>query len=75
MIQSSSAENRPVFFGVLSDDKVWETKQAAFDALEKAGCNVLHEGVLKLLQQAGAVVTHTTKPFVFVGYSPRSAER
>lgn len=75
MTLSSSAENRSVFFHALSDDKVWETKQAAFDALEKAGCNVLHEGALELLQPAGAGVTHATKPIGFIGYSPRGAER
>lgn len=64
-----------MFFRVSSDDKAGETKQAAVDLLEKTGCNVLHEGVLKLLQPAGAVVTHTTKPIVFIGYSPRGAER
>jgi trimethylamine--corrinoid protein Co-methyltransferase len=56
MIQSSFVENRSVFFCALSDDQVWEIKQAAFDVLEKTGCNVLHKGAVKLLKQAGAVV-------------------
>ncbi len=56
MIQSSFSENRSVFFRVLSDDQIWEIKQAAFDVLEKTGCNVLHEGAVKLLKQAGALV-------------------
>ena len=56
MIQSSFAENRSVFFRVLSDDQVWEIKQAAFDVLEKTGCEVHHTGALDLLQKAGALV-------------------
>ncbi|NOR82208.1 MAG: hypothetical protein GQ526_01805 [Ardenticatenales bacterium] len=74
MIQSSSAENQSVFLRVLSDDKVWEIRHAAFDVLELTGCNVLHEGVSKLLQQVGAVVTHATKPIAFIGYSRRGVE-
>ena len=57
MIQSSFVENRSAFFRVLSDDQIWEIKQAAFDVLEKTGYNVLHEGAAKLLKQAGAVVS------------------
>ena len=56
MIQSSFAENRSVFFRVLSDDQIWEIRQAAFDVLEKTGCEVHHKGALALLKQAGAVV-------------------
>jgi trimethylamine--corrinoid protein Co-methyltransferase len=56
MIQSSSVHNRSVYFRVLSDDQIWEIKQAAFDILEKTGCEVHHAGALKLLRTAGAVV-------------------
>jgi len=56
VIQSSFVENRSVFFRVLSDDQVWEIRQAAFDVLEKTGCDVLHAGALALLKQAGARV-------------------
>ncbi len=56
MIQSSFVENRSVFFRVLSDDQIWEIKQAAFDVLEKTGCDVLHQGAIELLKKAGAVV-------------------
>jgi trimethylamine--corrinoid protein Co-methyltransferase len=56
MIQSSFSENRSVHFRVLSDDQIWEIKQAAFDVLEKAGCDVLHEGAVELLKKAGALV-------------------
>jgi trimethylamine--corrinoid protein Co-methyltransferase len=56
VIQSSFVENRSVFFRVLSDDQIWETKQAAFDILEKTGCEVHHAGALDLLKKAGAVV-------------------
>lgn len=56
MIQSSFVENRSVYFRVLSEDQIWEIKQAAFDVLEKTGCDVRHEGALELLRKAGAVV-------------------
>jgi trimethylamine--corrinoid protein Co-methyltransferase len=56
MIQSSFVENSTVSFRVLSDDQVWEIKQAAFDVLEKTGCEVHHEGALSLLKKAGALV-------------------
>jgi len=56
MIQPSFVENRSVFFRVLSDDQIWEIKRAAFDVLEKVGCELLHEGALQLLKEAGAVV-------------------
>lgn len=56
MIQSSFAENRSVFFRVLSDDQVWEIRQAAFDILEKTGCQVQHAGARELLKKAGALV-------------------
>lgn len=56
MIQSSFVENRSVFFRVLSHDQIWEIKRAAFDVLEKVGCQVLHEGARRLLKKAGAVV-------------------
>ena len=56
MIQSSFVENRSVFFRVLSDDQIWEITQAAFDVLEKTGCEVHHEGALRLLEKAGARV-------------------
>jgi len=56
MIQSSFAENRSVFFRVLSDDQIWEIKQAAFEVLAKVGCQILHEGARRLLKEAGAIV-------------------
>jgi trimethylamine--corrinoid protein Co-methyltransferase len=56
MIQSSFAENRSVYFRVLSDDQIWEIRQAAFDVLEKTGCLVHHQGALELCKKAGAVV-------------------
>ncbi len=56
MIQSSFVENSSVFFRVLSDDQIWEIKRAAFEVLEKAGCQMLHPGARKLLKEAGAIV-------------------
>ena len=60
MIQSTFVENRSVFFRVLSDDQIWEIKQAAFEVLEKVGCQILHEGARKMLKDAGAVVQGRT---------------
>lgn len=60
MIQSSFVENRSVQFRVLSDDQIWEIKQAAFDVIEKVGCQMLHPGALQLFKQAGAVVRDDT---------------
>jgi trimethylamine--corrinoid protein Co-methyltransferase len=56
MMQSGFVANRSPLFRVLSDDQVWEIKQAAFDILEKTGCKVLHDGARELLKRAGAKV-------------------
>jgi len=56
MIQSSFVENRSIIFRVLSDDQIWEIRQATFEVLEKVGCQILHEGARALLKAAGAVV-------------------
>jgi trimethylamine--corrinoid protein Co-methyltransferase len=56
MIQSSFVENRSVYFRVLSDDQIWEIRQAAFDVLENAGCHLQHPGAVELLKKAGASV-------------------
>jgi trimethylamine--corrinoid protein Co-methyltransferase len=56
MIQSSFVENRSVYFRLLSDDQIWEIRRAAFEVLEKVGCQVLHAEALNLLREAGAVV-------------------
>ncbi|RME48680.1 MAG: hypothetical protein D6796_05930 [Caldilineae bacterium] len=56
MIHSSVTENRSVHFRVLSDDQIWAIRQAAFEVLEKVGCQVLHEGARRMLKQAGAIV-------------------
>jgi trimethylamine--corrinoid protein Co-methyltransferase len=56
MMQSSFVEHRSVFFRILSDDQIWEIRQAAFDILEKTGCHVHHTGARKLLKRAGASV-------------------
>jgi trimethylamine--corrinoid protein Co-methyltransferase len=55
-MQSSFVENRSVRFRVLSDDQIWEIKQAALEVIEKVGCQLLHPGAMKLLEQAGAFV-------------------
>ncbi len=56
MIQSSFAENRSVFFRVLSDDQIWEIQRAAFAILEKTGAKILHKDARDMLKKAGAAV-------------------
>jgi trimethylamine--corrinoid protein Co-methyltransferase len=41
---------------MLTDDQVYEIARAAFEILEKVGYKVLHAGVRKMLQSAGALV-------------------
>lgn len=56
MIQPSVSLNQSVHFHILSQDQIWEITQAAFDVLEKTGCDVLHAGARDMLRKAGAVV-------------------
>jgi len=41
---------------ILTDDQVWEIKQAAFDIIENVGFECHHKKVHKMMKQAGAVV-------------------
>lgn len=41
---------------MLTDDQIWEIRQAAFEVIEKTGFKCLHEGARKMLASAGAVV-------------------
>jgi trimethylamine--corrinoid protein Co-methyltransferase len=41
---------------VLSDDQIWEIRQAAFEVIERVGFKCLHGGARKMLKQAGAMV-------------------
>lgn len=41
---------------VLTDDQIWEIRQAAFEVIEKAGFKCLHDGARRMLKQAGAMV-------------------
>ncbi len=54
MIQSSNITNRSVGMKILTDDQIWEIRQAAFDIIEKVGFKCEHKGVHKLMKQAGA---------------------
>jgi trimethylamine--corrinoid protein Co-methyltransferase len=56
MVQSSFVENGSVYFRVLNDDQIWEIKRAAFEVLEKVGCQVYHRGAREYLKKAGAMV-------------------
>jgi trimethylamine--corrinoid protein Co-methyltransferase len=56
MIQSSNIQTRSVGMKILTDDQIWEIKQAAFDIIEKVGFKCLHNEVHKMMKQAGAWV-------------------
>jgi trimethylamine--corrinoid protein Co-methyltransferase len=56
MINSGAVEKRSVQLRILTDDQIWEIKQAAFDIMQNVGFRVLHAGARKMLKQAGAVV-------------------
>jgi trimethylamine--corrinoid protein Co-methyltransferase len=45
---------------VLTDDQIWEIRQAAFEILEKVGFKCLHAGAREMLSRAGAVVKDDT---------------
>ena len=56
MLQTSRTETRSVSMQVLTDDQVWEIRQAAFEVIEKVGFNCMHADARKMLGQAGAIV-------------------
>ena len=56
MIQTSRTQTRSVDMRVLTDDQIWEIRQAAFEVIEKSGFNCLHEGARRMLAGAGAIV-------------------
>jgi trimethylamine--corrinoid protein Co-methyltransferase len=56
MINSGAVEKRSVHLRILSEDQIWEIKQAAFDIMQNVGFRVLHAGARKMLKQAGAIV-------------------
>jgi len=56
LIQSSNTETRSVSMKILTDDQIWEIRQAAFDIIEKVGFKCWHKEVHKMMKQAGAWV-------------------
>jgi len=56
VIQSSNIETKSVSMRILTDDQIWEIKQAAFDVIEKIGFKCRHKAVHKMMKQAGAWV-------------------
>jgi len=56
LIQSSNIQSRSVGMRILTDDQIWEIKQAAFDIIEKVGFKCGHKAVHKMMKQAGAWV-------------------
>lgn len=56
MLQSACTRRRTVGLRILSDDQIWEIRQAAFEVIEKVGFKCLHAGARKMLARADAVV-------------------
>ncbi len=56
MIQSSNIQTRSVGMKILTEDQIWEIRQAAFDAVETVGFKCRHKEVHKMMKQAGAWV-------------------
>jgi len=56
LIQSSNIQTRSVGMKILTDDQIWEIRQAAFDIIEKVGFKCRHKEVHKMMKQAGAWV-------------------
>ena len=56
MLQTSRTQTRSVGMQVLTEDQIWEIRQAAFEVVEKVGFKCTHAGGRKMLAQAGAVV-------------------
>ena len=56
MIQSSNIQTRSVSMKILTDDQIWEIRQAAFDIIEKVGFKCQHKEIHKMMKQAGAWV-------------------
>ena len=56
MIKSGAVEKRSVGLRILTEDQIWEIRQAAFDIMQNVGFRVHHSGACKMLKQAGAVV-------------------
>ena len=60
MIQSSHIESGSVSMKILTDDQIWEIRQAAFDVIEKIGFKCGHKEVHKMMKQAGAWIKGDT---------------
>lgn len=56
MIQTSRTHVRSVEMRVLTEDQIWEIRQAAFEVIEKSGFKCLHSEARTMLAGAGAVV-------------------
>ena len=60
MIQTNSTINASPRFQMLTKDQVERIKRTAFRVLEEVGFKVLHSGVRKMFQSAGAIVKDET---------------
>ncbi|MBF0302454.1 MAG: trimethylamine methyltransferase family protein [Desulfamplus sp.] len=56
MLQSSQTEKRSISMRILSDDQIWEIRQAAYDVIERVGFKCRHKEAQKMFAQAGAIV-------------------
>ena len=57
MIQTNSTFLATPCFRMLTDDQIERITSISFEILEKVGFKVLHPGVRKMLETAGAVVS------------------
>ena len=60
MLQTNKTEKQSVRMRVLTDDQIWEIRQAAFEVIEKVGFKCLHAEARKMMESAGAIVEDDT---------------
>jgi len=56
VIQTARTYTNSVDMRVLTEDQIWEIRQAAFEVIEKSGFKCLHAKARQMLSAAGAVV-------------------
>ena len=56
MISSNVTHNQAVHMRILSDDQIFEIKQAAYEVMEKTWYRIIHPGAVKMLKAAGCRV-------------------
>ena len=56
MIQSANTTSKSLEINVLTEDQIYEIRQAAFDIVESVGFKCRHPQVKKMMKQAGAII-------------------